>query len=323
MKIIIAEKISPLGVRELQAQPGWQVVQLTPAAVETGELARELADADALVVRSAVKVTRALLGGAAKLRVIGRAGVGVDNVDVDAASERGIVVMNTPGGSAASVAELTLGLMLALARQIPRADATTRAGQWEKKSLEGTELAGKTLGLIGFGRIGQEVARRAAAFGMTVMAFDPLANADAARALHVDLVALDLLLGAADYLSLHVSLTPASQNLLDDAAFSKMKKGVRIINCARGEVIVEAALARALESGQVGGAALDVFRKEPPGQLALFSLPHVIATPHIGASTSEGQERVGQAIAVQIRRYLTDGTVENAVNAAKLGTAVR
>ncbi|MGH9393444.1 MAG: hydroxyacid dehydrogenase [Terriglobales bacterium] len=314
MKVVVPEKISARGIAEFEAA-GFQVVQLTPASAASGELARELADADALVVRSAVKVTRELLAAAPRLRVIGRAGVGVDNVDVPAATARKIVVMNTPGGSSAAVAELALGFMLALARQIPRADATMHAGQWEKKSLEGTELMGKTLGLIGFGRIAVEVARRAAAFGMKIVAYDPLTPLEAARKAGVALMDLAQVFASADYLSLHASLTPQSQNLLDDAAFATMKTGVRIINCSRGEMVDEAALVRALQSGKVAGAALDVYRQEPPGALPLFSLANVICTPHLGASTREAQERVGYAIAVQIRDYLLQGTLANAVNA--------
>jgi len=314
MKIVVPEKISARGIAEFEAA-GFQVVQLTPASVASGELARELADADALVVRSAVKVTRELMASAPRLRVIGRAGVGVDNVDVAAASARNIIVMNTPGGSSAAVAELALGLMLSLARQIPRADATLHAGQWEKKSLEGTELLGKTLGLIGFGRIAVEVAKRAQAFGMKVVACDPLTPLESARKAGVALMDLDQVLASADYLSLHASLTPQSQSLLNDGAFAKMKRGVRIVNCSRGEIVDEAALARALQSGQVGGAALDVYAHEPPGASPLFSLPNVIGTPHIGASTHEAQERVGYAIAVQIRDYLLQGAIANAVNA--------
>lgn len=314
MKIVIPERISPRGIQEFE-NAGFQVVQLTPASVASGELERELADADALVVRSAVKVTSALVASAPKLRVIGRAGVGVDNVDVAAATARHILVMNTPGGSSVAVAELALGLMLALARQIPRADATTRAGQWEKKSLEGTELFGKTLGLIGFGRIAVEVARRARAFDMRVAAYDPAARLEAAREVHVEMHPFDAVLAQSDFLSLHLSLTPESRHLFNDAVFAQMKPGARIINCARGEVLDQAALARALQSGQVGGAALDVFEHEPAGALPLFQLPNVIATPHLGASTKEAQERVGYAIAVQIRDFLTQGTVANAVNA--------
>jgi D-3-phosphoglycerate dehydrogenase len=314
MKIVVPEKISARGIQEFEAA-GFQVVQLTPASVASGELAKELADADGLVVRSAVKVTAELLKSAPKLRVIGRAGVGVDNVDVPAATARKIVVMNTPGGSSVAVAELALGMMLALARELPKADATTRAGGWEKKSLQGTELNGKTLGLLGCGRIAAETAKRARAIDMKVVGYDPYCKPEAAKAAGITLLPLDQVLAQSDYLSLHLALTPETRNLLNDANLAKAKKGVRIVNCARGEVIDIEALQRALESGQVGGAALDVYPKEPAGALPLFSLPNVIATPHIGASTKEAQERVGTAIAVQIKEYLTKGEIANAVNA--------
>lgn len=315
MKIVIPEKISARGLKVFE-DADFQVVQLTPASAADGSLAAALADADGLVVRSAVKVTPEVIAAAPRLRVIGRAGVGVDNVNVPAATARKIVVMNTPGGSSVAVAELALGLMLALARQIPRADATMHAGQWEKKSLEGTELMDKTLGLVGCGRIAVEVARRAAAFGMRVLAYDPAQPMQAARQAGISLVDWEQLLAQSDYLSLHLSLTESSRNLLNDSAFAKMKPGVRIVNCARGEVIDEDALLRALAGGKVAGAAIDVYRKEPPAADA--PLPHherVIAMPHIGASTHEAQERVGIAIAEQIRDYLVSGTVTNAVNA--------
>lgn len=315
MKVVVPEKISARGLKVFE-DAGFQVVQLTPASVGSGELARALADAEALVVRSAVKVTPEIIAAAPKLRVIGRAGVGVDNVNVPAASARKIVVMNTPGGSSVAVAELALGLMLALARHIPRADATMHAGQWEKKSLQGTELLDKTLGLVGCGRIALEVAKRAAAFGMRVLAYDPAQPMQAARQAGISLVDWDQLLAQSDYLSLHLTLSDSSRNLLNDAAFAKMKPGVRIINCARGEVIDEDALLRALQSGKVAGAAMDVYRKEPPPPDApLPRHEHVIALPHIGASSEEAQERVGVAIAEQIRDYLVSGTITNAVNA--------
>lgn len=315
LKIVVPEKISTQGLK-IFADAGFQVMQLTPASAASGELAAALADADALVVRSAVKVTPELIAAAPKLRVIGRAGVGVDNVNVPAATARHIVVMNTPGGSSVAVAELALGLMLALARHIPRADATMHAGQWEKKSLEGTELMGKTLGLVGCGRIALEVAKRASAFAMRLFAFDPAEPMQAARQAGIELVDWPQLLAQSDYLSLHLSLSSASRNLLNDAAFAAMKSGVRIVNCARGEVVDEEALARALASGKVAGAALDVYRTEPPAPASpLLHDPHVIAMPHIGASTREAQERVGVAIAEQIRDFLVSGVLANAVNA--------
>ena len=319
MKIVVPEKISPQGIQEFQNEPGWQVVQLTPASVQSGELARELADADALVVRSAIKVTPELLESAPKLRVIGRAGIGVDNVNLEAATRKGIVVMNTPGGSSSSVAELAIGMMIALARKLCQADALTRAGKWEKKSLQGSELEGKTLGVLGLGRIGMELARRARAFSMQVVAYDPFASPVAARELGVKLLPLDEALAQSDYLSLHMALTPETESILNAANLAKTKKGVRIVNCARGELIDENALLDALKSGQVGGAALDVFRKEPPGEHPLFALPNVIATPHIAGSTHEAQERVGYRIAVQIKEYLSQGIIQNAVNVPSVG----
>ncbi|MGH9475796.1 MAG: hydroxyacid dehydrogenase [Terriglobales bacterium] len=315
MKVVVPEKISAPGLKVF-TDAGFEVVQLLPASAANGELARALADADALVVRSAVQVTPDLIAAAPRLRVIGRAGVGVDNVNVAAASARKIVVMNTPGGSSVAVAELALGLMLALARHIPRADATMHAGKWEKKALEGTELMGKTLGLVGCGRIALAVGQRAAAFGMRLLAYDPAQPMQAARQSGIELVDWPQLLARSDYLSLHLSLTGSSRNLLNDAAFAAMKPGVRVVNCARGEVIDEDALLRALASGQVAGAALDVYRKEPPPPDApLLHDERILAMPHIGASTREAQERVGIAIAEQIRDFLLAGKLANAVNA--------
>jgi len=319
MKIVIPEKVSARGVEELKKEPGWKVVQLTPDSVKTGDLARELADADALIVRSAVKVTPGMMAAAPKLRVIGRAGIGVDNVDLDAATKQGIVVMNTPGGNAVSVAELTLGVMIAMARELSRADVTTRAGKWEKKSLEGAELKGKTLGILGLGRIGLEVARRARAFEMDLVAYDPFVATVAAKEAGVKLLSLDEVLAQSDYLSLHLALTSETHGLLNAELLAKSKQGVRIVNCARGELVDEAALFAALQSGQVGGAALDVFQKEPPGESPLFALPNVMATPHIAGSTKEAQERVGHRIAVQVKEYLAHGIIQNAVNVPSVG----
>lgn len=309
MKIIIADKISARGIDLLREKQGWDVI--TPAAAS---LPSEIADADALVVRSATKVTAQLIENAKRLRVIGRAGVGVDNVDVEAATHRGIVVMNTPGGNAVSVAEHTLALLLALARSVPQANTSIHAGRWEKSSLSGTELRGKTIGLIGLGRVGMEVARRASALEMKVLAFDPYVTAAAAREVEADLVSLDDLLRQSDVISLHSSLTQTTEKMIDAAAIAKMKKGARIINCARGEMIDETALAEALRSGQVAGAALDTFAQEPPKNSPLVGLPNVIATPHIAGSTAEAQEEVGIAIAQQVRDYLAEGIVRNAVN---------
>ena len=309
MKIIIADKISPRGIDLLREKQGWDVV--TPPAAS---LPSEIADADALVVRSATKVTAQLMENAKRLRVIGRAGVGVDNVDVEAATHRGIVVMNTPGGNAVSVAEHTLALLLALARSVPQANVSIHAGKWEKSLLSGTEMRGKTIGLIGLGRVGMEVARRASALEMKVLAYDPYVTPAAAREAEAELVSLDDLFRQSDVISLHSALTHTTEKMIDAAAIAKMKKGARIVNCARGEMIDEAALAEALRSGQLAGAALDTFAQEPPKTSPLIGLPNVIATPHIAGSTAEAQEEVGIAIAQQVRDYLSEGVVRNAVN---------
>jgi D-3-phosphoglycerate dehydrogenase / 2-oxoglutarate reductase len=308
MKIVVADKISERGLALLR-EKGWNVV--TPAAAA---LATDLADADALVIRSATKANAALLEKAPRLRVIGRAGVGVDNVDVETATRRGILVMNTPGGNAVSVAEHTFALLLALARSVPQANTSIQAGKWEKSSLSGTELRGKTLGLVGLGRVGTEVARRARGMEMKVLAYDPYVTPAAAREVEVELVSLDELLQRSDVVSLHTSLSAATEGMIDAAAIAKMKKGARIINCARGELINEAALAEALRSGKLAGAAVDTFAQEPPKNSPLIGLPNLIATPHIAGSTAEAQEEVGTAIAQQVRDYLSDGFIRNAVN---------
>lgn len=311
MKIVIAEKTSPAAIAIFREEAQWTVI--TADQIQSN-LAQHLADADALVVRSAVDVNAALLEKAAKLRVIGRAGVGVDNIDLDAATRRGIAVMNTPGANAVAVAEHTFALMLALARHLGRADATTRAGKWEKKSLQGSELRGKTLGVVGLGRVGLEVARRARAFAMEVVAHDPFVSATLARELGIKLSLLDDVFAAADYLTLHVGLTPQTASMINAENLKKMKPGARLINCARGELIDESALAAALRSGHLAGAALDVFTQEPPKDSPLLQLENVIATPHIAGSTFEAQEAVGVQIALQVKEYLKFGVIQNAVN---------
>jgi len=315
MKIVLAEKVSPATLAVFQTESGWHIV--THDQIKNG-LAAEIADADGLVVRSAVQVDDALLASAPKLRVIGRAGVGVDNIDAEAATRRGIVVMNTPGANAIAVAELTLGMMLALARQLPKANSTMHDGKWEKKALQGVELRGKKLGVLGLGRIGLEVARRARGFGMEVIGHDPFVSASIARENAIQLVSTDELFQQADYLTLHVGLTPQTTGIINAESIAKMKKGVRIVNCARGELIVEEALAEALKSGQVGGAALDVFHQEPLKDSPFFALENVILTPHIAGSTAEAQEAVGVQIALQVREYLKLGVVQNAVNLPSL-----
>jgi D-3-phosphoglycerate dehydrogenase len=315
MKIVLAEKVSPATLAVFAAEPGWEV--LTHDQLPDG-LPAALADADALVVRSAVQVDDALMGHAPKLRVIGRAGVGVDNIDAAAATRRGIVVMNTPGANAVAVAELTIGLMLALARKLPTANATMHAGKWEKKSLQGAELRGKTLGILGLGRVGLEVAKRARGFGIEIIGSDPFVSAAVARENGIKLVTLDELIAGSDYITLHVGLTPQTAGVINAKTIAAMKKGVRIINCARGELIEDAALVEALKSGQVAGAALDVFAKEPAKETPYNDLDNVILTPHIAGSTAEAQEAVGIQIAMQVREYLKLGVVQNAVNLPSL-----
>jgi len=314
LKIVLAEKVSPATLAILQKEPGWNVV----TADQITDLKAELADADALIVRSAVQADAALLAAAPKLRIIGRAGVGVDNIDAAEATRRGIVVMNTPGANAVAVAELTLGLMISMCRSIPRANASMHAGKWDKKSLQGSELRGKTLGIIGLGRIGLEVARRAQAFGMDVIGYDPFIAPVIARENHVALLSLDEVLSGSDFLSLHVGLTPQTEGLINQKSISQMKKGVRIVNCARGELIVDEALAEAVKSGHVAGAALDVFRHEPLKDSPYFGIDNVLLSPHIAGSTDEAQEAIGIQLANQVRDYLKLGVVQNAVNVASL-----
>ena len=315
MKIVLAEKVSPATLAVFQQEPGWHIV--TPDQIKNG-LAAELADADALVVRSAVQADAALLSAAPKLRVIGRAGVGVDNIDTDAATRQGIVVMNTPGANAVAVAELTLGLMISMGRSIPRANSTMHTGKWDKKSLQGSELRGKTLGIVGLGRIGLEVARRASAFGMELIGYDPFIAPVIARENNVTLVGIDDLFRASDYLTLHVGLTTQTEGLINAHSIAIMKKGVRIVNCARGELIVDEALVEGLKSGQVGGAALDVFRQEPLKESPFHNMDNVLLSPHIAGATDEAQEAIGIQLAHQVRDYLKLGVVQNAVNLPSL-----
>jgi D-3-phosphoglycerate dehydrogenase len=311
MKIVIAEKISPAAIELFRDEDGWALV--TPEQIE-GKLPEHLANADALIVRSAVKVDAHTLEPAAKLRVIGRAGVGVDNIDLEAATKKGIAVMNTPGANAVAVAEHTMGLMLAMARHLCRADALMHAGRWEKKSLQGTELRGKTLGIVGLGRVGIEVAKRARAFHMAVVAHDPFVASSVARDLEIRMTSLDEIYATADYITLHVGLTPQTTGMINAQTIQKMKRGVRLVNCARGELVDEAALAEALKSGQVAAAALDVFQHEPPKSSPLVAFENVVLSPHIGGSTHEAQEAVGYQIALQVKEYLKHGVIQNAVN---------
>jgi D-3-phosphoglycerate dehydrogenase len=314
MNILIAEPMAPAGIELFRSQPGWTTIVSNPK-----EYAQHLAEADALLVRSAVQVNRVVLEKAPRLRVIGRAGVGVDNVDLDAATEAGVLVMNTPGGNAISVAEHTMALMLSMARRIPQANVSTRAGKWEKKKLIGNELRGKTLGIVGLGSIGREVVKRARAFEMRIVAHDPYVTSKIAQDLGVELLDLGALYGTADYITLHLALTPETQGILSREAFARMKGGVRIVNCARGELLDEEALKEAIDSGKVAGAALDVFNTEPVAAgNPLFCSDAVLATPHIGGSTEEAQEIVGVRIAEQVVEYLKSGVAINAVNMPSL-----
>jgi D-3-phosphoglycerate dehydrogenase / 2-oxoglutarate reductase len=309
MKIVVAEPLSPVAMESLRAQPGWEVIVADPKSYLV-----HLSDCDALLVRSGVKVTSEVMEKAPKLKLIGRAGVGVDNVDLPAATAAGVLVMNTPGGNAVSVAEHTLALMLSMARSVPQASASTKSGKWEKKKFLGSELRGKTLGVVGLGSIGREVLKRAKAFEMHVVGHDPYVSPHTAHDLGVDLAPLPEVYGQSDYITLHVALTPETDHMLNAAAFAQMKPGIRIVNCARGELIDLADLQNAIESGTVAGAALDVFEKEPPGEDPLFGLEAVVVTPHIAGSTEEAQEIVGIRIVEQVIEYLTSGVALNAVN---------
>src|SRR6059036_4245072 len=310
-KVLVADSISKSGIDEL-SRDGALDVTIKTGLNET-ELVDQIPEFSALIVRSQTKVTAAILNAGAKLRVVGRAGVGVDNVDVETATRRGIVVLNAPGGNTISTAEHAFSLLLCVARKIPQADANVRSKHWDKKTFEGVELYNKTLGVIGMGRIGSELSRRAISFGMRVVAYDPYLSARRARSLQVELVdELDDLLTNADFISLHTPLTAETRHILDEARLQKTKRGVRIINCARGGLIDEAALAEALQDGHVAGAALDVFEIEPlPPDSPLRSAPNLVLTPHLGASTAEAQESVGIEIAQSIREVLLEGTIRS------------
>jgi D-3-phosphoglycerate dehydrogenase / 2-oxoglutarate reductase len=319
MNVMVCDPISPKGIALLQQRPEFKVNVLKQKMPEA-ELLPLVKDVHAMVVRSETKITKNVIDAAPNLRVVGRAGVGVDNVDVDAATQRGIVVMNTPGGNTISTAELTFSMLMALARKIPQAHMSMKEGKWSRKDFQGTELYNKTLGVLGMGRIGTEVAKRAQAFGMKVLAYDPFLTLARAKALQVDLREnVDEIYQAADFITVHMPMTDDTKGMVNAAAFAKMKKGVRVLNCARGGIIKEADLLAALQSGQVGGAGLDVYETEPPpADFALRSLPQVVMTPHLGASTEEAQENVGIEVAEAITDYLISGGVRNAVNLPNL-----
>src|ERR1022692_3727733 len=314
MKIIICDPISPKGIALLQSRPEFQVVVL-PKRLPEAELIPLVADATALVVRSETKVTAKIIAAAKQLRVVGRAGVGVDNVDIEAATQHGTVVMNTPGGNTVTTAELSFAMLLALARKVPQAHATMVAGKWDRKLFQGVELQGKTLGVLGMGRIGTEVAKRAIAFGMRVIAYDPYLTEERAKAIGAEFAPeVDHVYREADFITVHMPVTKETKEMLNAAAFSTMKPGVKIVNCARGEIISETDLIAALASNKVAGAALDVFAVEPlPADHPYRKQANLILTPHLGASTEEAQEKCGIEVAKFIAVYLLTGKVRNEV----------
>lgn len=316
MRILVTDGLSPRGVEVLRRTEKLEVdVQ---DRLGTDALLACIDNYDGLIVRSATKVTAPLLQATRRLKVVGRAGVGVDNVDVEAATARGILVMNAPSGNTLTTAEHTFSLLLALAKNVPQATASMKAGRWEKKAFLSVEVAGKTLGVIGLGRIGSEVARRAKGFAMRVISYDPFISEEAAAALGVELVEIKDLLRRSDFITIHTPLTPETHHLIDADAIAQMKTGVRLVNCARGGIIEEAALAEALKAGRVAGAALDVFEQEPITSSPLFGLSNFICTPHLGASSEEAQENVAVEIAQQVVDYLQKGIIRNAVNAPSM-----
>src|SRR5579884_2596696 len=312
-RVLISDALSPSAVQIFRDR-GIEVDFQPSLGKDKEKLAALIGDYDGLAIRSATKVSQKILERAKKLKVIGRAGIGVDNVDIPAATARGIIVMNTPFGNSITTAEHAITLMLALARQIPQADASTQSGKWEKNRFMGVEITGKTLGVIGCGNIGSIVADRALGLKMKVIAYDPYLSPERAIDLGVEKVELDELLRRSDFITLHTPLTEKTRNLIDAGAIAKMKDGVRIINCARGGLVDEVALRKALDSGKVAGAALDVFTTEPALDNPLFGHPNVVCTPHLGASTMEAQENVALQIAEQMSDYLLRGAIMNAVN---------
>jgi D-3-phosphoglycerate dehydrogenase len=311
-RILVSDAISPKGVDLLNETPGMQATLNT--GLSPAELASAIGDYDALVVRSATKVTAEVLENPGKLRVIGRAGTGVDNIDLEAATRAGVVVLNTPGGNSVAAAEQTFTLLLALARNVAQANHELREGRWERKKYMGVEVAGKTLGVVGLGRIGREVALRAKGFRMQVLGYDPYVSSNIAADCGIQSVTLEELIGRSDFVTLHLPVSSETRHLIDAEMLKRFKPGARLINCARGGLIDEAALYEAIEDESIAGAALDVFENEPPEDRRLVQHPRVVCTPHLGASTREAQERVGTEIAAKIRDYLTSGVILDAVN---------
>lgn len=312
-RVLVSDQLSPTAV-EIFRKNGLEVDYLPDLGKDKEKLLSVIDQYDGLAIRSATKATEKLIAAATNLKVIGRAGIGVDNVDIPAASRRGIIVMNTPFGNSITTAEHAIAMLFAVARQIPEANASTHAGKWEKNRFMGVEITGKTLGVIGCGNIGSVVAMRAVGLKMHVVAFDPFLSPERAAELGVEKVELDDLFARADFITLHTPLNDKTRGIISTASIAKMKDGVHIINCARGELIVEADLVAGLNSGKVAGAGIDVFAVEPATDSALFNLPNVVCTPHLGASTSEAQENVAIQVAEQMSDYLTKGAVTNAIN---------
>jgi D-3-phosphoglycerate dehydrogenase len=319
-RILVSDPITSAGI-DLFKEAGLEVEVKTDHTPE--ELAAKIKDYDALIVRSQTKVTAQIIEAADNLKVIGRAGVGVDNVDVAAATKKGIVVLNAPDGNTTSTAELSVAMLLALARNIPQAHASLKNGAWDRKKYTGVEVNGKTLGIVGMGRIGTEVAKRMLAMGMTVNAFDPFLTAERAESLGVNLADLEGIITQSDFITVHTPLTAETKGLFGAKEFARMKKGVRLINCARGGIYNEVELAEAIKAGQVAGAAIDVYPVEPPTDRTLIDLPQTVVTPHLGASTIEAQENVAIDVAVEVIKVLKGESFKNAVNLPPLRPEVR
>lgn len=317
-KVLISDSLDPC-CRKILQDGGLQVVEKQNLSKE--ELIAELQDCEGLIVRSATKVTADVINAAEKLQVVGRAGTGVDNVDLEAATRKGILVMNTPNGNSLSAAELTCGMIMCLARQIPQAAASMKDGKWDRKKFMGTELHGKTLGILGLGRIGREVATRMQSFGMKTVGYDPIISPEVAASFGVQQLPLEEIWPLCDFITVHTPLLPSTTGLLNDSTFARCKKGVRVVNCARGGIVDEGALLRALQSGQCAGAALDVFTEEPPRDRALVDHENVISCPHLGASTKEAQSRCGEEIAIQFVDMVKGKSLAGVVNAQALTSA--
>ena len=318
MKVLVCDPISQLGIEHLQQQDRLQTIVLDRCHSEE-ELLPMVKDVSAMAVRSETKVTKAILEAAPEMRIVGRAGVGVDNIDIEAATQNGVIVMNTPGGNTTATCELTFSMMMALARNIPQAHDSMVVGEWNRKAFKGVELYGKTLGVLGMGRIGGEVARRAVAFGMRVMAYDPYITPSRAKALQVELASLEDIYAAADFITVHMPMTDETRGMLNKDTFDIMKPSVRLLNCARGGIINEADLCKALKDGKIAGAALDVYESEPLAKDSpLRDCPNLILTPHLGASTVEAQDNVGLEVAQGISDYLLHGSLMNSINMPSL-----